>query len=69
MSFRGAAIPFWLLHVAALGVFFVPSRWSNVGSSSRCTASAPSASRPREHGTYLGDRTLKWLLDVESSAP
>ncbi len=54
---------------SALGVFFVPSRWSNVGSSSRCTASAPSASRPREHGTYLGDRTMKWRLDVASSDP
>lgn len=30
MSFRGAAIPFWLLHVAALGVVVVPFRWSNL---------------------------------------
>ena len=30
LSLDGASVPFWLLHLAALGVFFVPFRWSNV---------------------------------------
>ncbi len=30
MSFDGASIPFWLIHIATLGVFFVPFHWSNV---------------------------------------
>lgn len=30
LSLRGASVFFWLLHVLALGVFFVPFRWSNV---------------------------------------
>ena len=30
LNFDGASIPFWLLHVAALGVFFVRFSWSNV---------------------------------------
>lgn len=31
LSLDGASVPFWLLHLLALGVFFVPFRWSNVG--------------------------------------
>jgi stearoyl-CoA desaturase (Delta-9 desaturase) len=31
LSLDGASVPFWLLHVLALGAFFVPFRWSNVG--------------------------------------
>lgn len=34
----------------------------------RVGAFAVEVLRPREHGTYLGDRTMKWHLYVESSA-